>query len=110
MLLKPVERMDLRAIDDCARELFTGRPVVLSTEKNRSSIRRELTFHRLISEFGHIKVPVRESDDEFREFFARMKRSLSAPRKMMELRTYIETLQKPDTAAAALLTQETSVS
>jgi peptidyl-lysine (3S)-dioxygenase / protease len=99
MLITPVERMGLRALDDCARDLSrNSRPIVFSAEQEQSSPR--LTLHDLIKEFGHIKVPLRESDDEFAEFFAPKKRSPVAPRKMMELRTYIDTLQRNDRSTA----------
>lgn len=94
MLLAPVQHMELDRIDDFDDQFGSkAQPVVLSIARDGASSRRSWTINELVDEFGFIKVPVRQTDDEFREFFAPTSRGVSR-RMMMELRAYVETLRR----------------
>src|SRR5712671_7457781 len=98
MVLTPVEHIDANSIEDFDGQFGSkGRPVVISYSRNKALSKRSWTIPELVDEFGFIKIPVRQTDDEFREFFAPRSGGVSR-RIMIELSDYVDTIER---AAAA---------
>jgi len=70
-----------------------GLPVVISGAAGKWKSTNTWTLDALSNQFGSMKIPVRETDDEFNEFSSARAKWLS-PRKMMRFYDYIVEIQK----------------
>src|SRR6266513_412178 len=94
MILQPLQEIRVSAIEDLSNQSpVTSHPVVLVGAALDWPAMSSLTLGRLREAFGNVKVPVRETDDEFKTFFAAAPTSHVGARKMMDLRTSIDSIQ-----------------
>jgi hypothetical protein len=92
MLVQPITRVD--AFTPEAVDLHAGLhniPVVFSGAAKSWPAMATWSLSSLKRTFGNVSVPVRDSDDEFKEFFE-PKPSKLRPRRMMKLAAYIDVI------------------
>lgn len=70
-----------------AQVLDTGRPAVMTGAASGWPATKAWTFRRLAERFGDLKIPVRQSDDEFAVFFGNSK--IARARAMMGFGDYV---------------------
>jgi len=95
MVLSPVERIDASSIEDFEHHFANSqKPVVIAGWQSPGSPGQTWTMRRLVAEFGQVKVPVRETDDEFRVIFGGPGSAPSPRRTMMDLRSYVDAIER----------------
>jgi Cupin-like domain len=93
MPIQDVERVALETLGDLGERLNRHQsPLVISGGGRDWPCTRTWTLRGLAGRFGQVKIPVRESDDEFKEFFGRPDSHLK-PRKMMPFGAYITMIE-----------------
>ena len=91
MKLAPIPRIDADAITDFHTQVAAhGQPVVISNKRGSLAAIATWTLAELSERFGNVKVPVRDFDDEHRQFFGN---GGIRKRKMMDLAEYIHLIQ-----------------
>jgi [protein]-arginine 3-hydroxylase / protease len=89
MRVQPLERIDASLVHDLDRDLVAReRPIIITSVAETGT--GALTLHELKTSFGHVKIPVRRSDDELDVFFAQFRRDRG--RTMMALGAYIDSI------------------
>lgn len=95
MLLKPLERVTAR---EYRANLALNQPVIIVGAATDWPVMQTLQFSRIRRSLGTVKVPVRQSDNEFQVFFGDASEEVG-PRKMMSLAEYLDAIESSDNSA-----------
>jgi peptidyl-lysine (3S)-dioxygenase / protease len=94
MLLERLERIDGCSIKDFENRSISGeKPIVIARLEHSGPSESGYTMSDISRRFGRVRVPVRDSDDEFKEFFGRTNNEVT-PRKTMRLADYISLVEQ----------------